>query len=89
MAKDPPQTVGDLRHRSIVTDDEIAAAVDTFLTDPKLNAFQFASGHFLDVAAAVAGHATASTVLADPNAELPFRRTMIRTAVIVAVPVKG
>lgn len=87
MAKEPPQTIGDMRRKAVVTDKEIAAAVEAYLADPKAPPFQFASGHVLDVSAAVSEHRQAKTILAGKGSSDAFRRTMVRTAVILAVPV--
>lgn len=86
MAKEPPQTIGDMRRKAIVTDDEIAAATDAFLKDPKAKPFEFASGHVLDVAAAVEAHRPAKAIMAEKGVKEAYRRTMVRTAVILATP---
>lgn len=86
MAKEPPQTIGDMRRKAIVTDSEIAEAVEAYLANPKAATFQFASGHVLDVTAAVNDHRQAKAILADKGANDAFRRTMVRTAVILATP---
>ena len=86
MAKEPPQTIGDMRRKAIVTDKEIAAAIEAYLADPKAKPFQFASGHTLDVGAAVDGHPPAKAALAGKGTSDTFRRTMVRTAVILATP---
>ncbi|WP_342167244.1 hypothetical protein [Methylobacterium sp. SD21] len=87
MAKDPPQTIGDMRRKAIVTDAEITAAVEAYLANPKVPRFQFASGHILDVSAAVEANRHAKTILAQKGTNGVFRRTMVRTAVILATPV--
>jgi len=87
MAKEPPQTVCDMRRKAIVTDAEISAAVEAYLADPKARPFAFKSGHVLDVGAAVDEHRPAKAALADKGTSDTFRRTMVRTAVILAIPV--
>ena len=86
MAKEPPQTIGDLRRQGIVTDKEIAAAVDAYLADPKAPPFNFASGHILDVEAAVLANRQAKATLLEPKAREVYQRTMVRVAVILATP---
>ena len=75
-----------MRRKAIVTDAEIAAAVETYLADPKAGPFEFASGHALDVGAAVDEHRPAKAALAGKGTSETFRRTMVRTAVILATP---
>ncbi len=49
MAKEIP-SVGDLRWKSEVTDDEIEAATVAYLKDENAEPFVFKSGHTVDVA---------------------------------------
>ncbi len=86
MAADPSQTVGDLRRKAIVMDDEIAAATDAYLAEPSGGPFRSGSGHKLDLAAAVEAHRPAKATVAEKTMKEAYRRTMIRTAVILAVP---
>lgn len=64
MAKEPPQTIGDLRRKAVISDKEISAATDAFLADRKAVPYRFDSGHMLDVAAAVEAHRPAKGALA-------------------------
>jgi len=89
MAEEPPQTIGDMRRKAIVTDAEISAAVEAYLADPKAKPFPFKGGHILDVGAAVNDHRPAKAALADKGTSETFRRTMVRTAVILATPTAG
>lgn len=86
MAKEPPPTVGDLRRKAVIMDAEIAEAVEAYLGNPKAATFEFASGHVLDVTAAVNEHRQAKAIMADEKVGDAFRRTMVRVAVILAVP---
>ena len=86
MAKEPPQTIGDMRRKAIVTDAEITAATDAYLGNPAVKSFEFASGHKLDVAAAVEAHRPAKAIMEEKGAKEAYRRTMVRTAVILATP---
>lgn len=87
MANEPLQTIGELRRKATITDEEISEAVEAYLEDSKLQAFRFASGHVLDVAAAVDAHGPAKAALAKKNTIEAYRRTMVRTAVILATPI--
>lgn len=86
MAAEPNQTVGDLRRKAIIKDAEISAAVDAYLAEPKGVAFSFTSGHKLDLAAAVEAHRPAKAAVAEKTMKEAYRRTMIRTAIILAAP---
>ncbi|KNY21616.1 hypothetical protein [Methylobacterium sp. ARG-1] len=85
MAANP--TVSELRKTSDVTDDEITAAVDAVLADLASEAYPLAKGWVLDLVAAVANHkASQDALLTDREA---YKRNMVRTAILLAHPVKG
>jgi hypothetical protein len=85
MASNP--TVSELRKTSDVTDDEITAAVDAVLADLATEAYPLAKGWTLDLVAAVASHkASQDALLTDREA---YKRNMVRTAVLLAHPVKA
>ena len=86
MATNP--TVSDLWKASEVTDPEIDAAIDAYLADRKAGLFQFASGYEIDVAAAVHAHPPSKAAIADPDRTAKFKRIMVRTAILLAHPVK-
>jgi hypothetical protein len=88
MAKEIP-SVGDLRRKSEVSDDEIAAAVAAYLKDENTKPFAFNSGHTIDVAKAIEMHPPAKKVLADKATTPGLRRTMVMTAVIMGFPLQG
>ena len=88
MAKEIP-SVGDLRRKSEVTDDEIEAATAAYLKDENAEPFVFKSGHRVDVAKAIEMHPQAKKVLADEATTPGLRRTMVMTAVIMDFPVQG
>jgi hypothetical protein len=86
MAAESSQTVGDLRRKAIVTDDEITAAADAYLADPNGGPFRYGSGHKLDLDAAVDAHRPAKAAVAVKGMKEAYQRTMIRTAIILAIP---
>jgi phosphoenolpyruvate-protein kinase (PTS system EI component) len=88
MAKEIP-SVGDLRRKSEVTDDEIQAATDAYLKDWGAEPFAFKSGHTIDVAKAIEMHPQAKKLLADKATTPGLRRTMVMTTVIMGLPVQG
>jgi hypothetical protein len=88
MAKEIP-SVGDLRRKAEITDDEIQAAADAYLKDEGAEPFAFKSGHKIDVAKAIEMHPQAKKLLADETTSPGLRRTMVMTAVIMGFPVEG
>ncbi|MGU3403366.1 hypothetical protein [Methylobacterium brachiatum] len=86
MAKEPP-TVSELRKAAEVTDQEIDAAVDAVLADLATEAYPLAKGWTLDLVAAIAAHkASQDALLTDRES---YKRNMVRTAILLAHPVKG
>lgn len=88
MAKEIP-SVGDLRRKSEVSDNEIEAATAAYLADEGVKPFAFKSGHTIDVAKAIEMHPQAKALLADEKTKPGLRRTMVKTAVILGFPVQG
>lgn len=79
-------TVSELRKTSDVTDDEITAAVDAVLADLVTEAYPLAKGWTLDLVSAIAAHkASQDALLTDRE---PYKRNMVRTAILLAHPVK-
>ncbi|MCY1643256.1 hypothetical protein [Methylorubrum sp. SL192] len=60
------------------------AAVDAYQADPRTTAYPIAGGYSLDLAAAVAGHGSASQVLANPESSPGLKRAATRTAILLA-----
>ena len=87
MAKEIP-SVGDLRRKSEVTDEEIEAVTAAYLQDENAKPFAFKSGHTVDVAKAIDMHPQAKKLLADKDTTPGLRRTMVKTAVIMGFPVQ-
>ena len=87
MAKEIP-SVGDLRRKSEVTDEEIEAATAAYLKDEATKPFAFKSGHTIDVAKAIEMHPQARMLLAGKATTPGLRRTMVRTAVIMGFPLQ-
>lgn len=84
MASEAAKTVGQLRADGVITNNEIAAAVEAYLINWKMPPFRFESGPVLDVAAAVYAHREARAVMTEREATEVYRRTIVRTAVTLA-----
>ncbi|WP_267359355.1 MULTISPECIES: hypothetical protein [unclassified Methylobacterium] len=88
MANETP-SVGDLRKAAVIANDEIDAAAYAYLATPKGDPFRFSSGHEIDLAAAVDAYPPAVAAVADSDRTPMFKWTMVRTAILLAQPVKG
>jgi hypothetical protein len=86
MATDP--TIGELFKQALILDADVHAAVNAYMADAETGVFPVGEGYGLDLAAAVAAHGPARTAIADPNASDTYKRTMVRTALILARPIK-
>jgi hypothetical protein len=86
---DPNPTVGELFKAKAVTDEQVNAAVDAYHADPATSAHPIADHYSLDLAAAVAGHAWASQVVANPESSPGLKRAAVRTAILLARTEKG
>ena len=87
MASNP--TVSDLFKAAKVTDAEIKAAVETYLSGSKPGPHRFACGYVINVADAVQADQPAKAAVNHPDRLVKFKRNMVRTAVLLAHPVKG
>ncbi|MCJ2071367.1 hypothetical protein MKK75_21650 [Methylobacterium sp. J-030] len=87
MAKEIP-SVGDLRRKAVVTDEEIEAATAAYLADESTKPFTFKSGHTIKEAKAIEMHLQAKKLLADEAATPGLRRTTVMTAVVMGLPVQ-
>ena len=83
MADSSP-TVGELFKAKAVTDEQVNAAVETYLSDLEAGIFPIADGYVVDVDAAVVKHLWASHVLANHEASLGLKRAAVRTAILLA-----
>ena len=82
-------TIRDLRRAGEITDQDIDTAVDAYLARAQVEPFRFASGYEIDLAAAVHAHQPAKAAVWDPDRSAKFKRNMLRTAILLAHPVKG
>jgi hypothetical protein len=83
MADSSP-TVGELFKAKAVTDEQVNAAVEVYLSDLDVGTFPIADGYVVDLDAAVVQHSWACHVLANDEASLGLKRTAARTAILLA-----
>ena len=86
MAKEPA-TVSDLRKAAEVTGQEIDAAVDAVLADLATEAYPLAKGWTLELVETPRRNTRAAE--APVTDKLAWKRNMVRTAILLAHPVKG
>ncbi|GJE52114.1 hypothetical protein GOFOIKOB_5182 [Methylobacterium tardum] len=79
-------TLADLRKAGTITSLEIVAAIDAYSRDPAAKRYRFASGHSLDIAAAVEGSADLAELMARPGPRDKVFRTAVTTIIMAAHP---
>ncbi|GLS74612.1 hypothetical protein GCM10007890_66300 [Methylobacterium tardum] len=77
-------TLADLRKAGTITSSEIVAAVDAYVHNPAAGPYRFASGHSLDIAAAVAMSEEFARMVARPGPKEKVFRTAVTTAAMSA-----
>lgn len=87
MATNP--TVSELFKAKAVTDDEVNAAVNAVIADLSTEAYPLTAGYALDLKAAVQASTFALLVLKDDHATQRQKQHVVRTAILLAHPVKG
>jgi hypothetical protein len=80
-------TVSELRKTAEISDDEINAATDAVLADLATEAYPLAKGWTLDLVEMLRTNAAAAEALKTDKAA--WKRNMVRTAILLAHPVKG
>ena len=86
MAKEPP-TVSELRKAAEITDQEIDTAVDAVLADLVTEAYPLAKGWTLDLVETLRTNTRAAEALTTDKSA--WKRNLLRTAILLAHPVKG
>lgn len=86
MGENP--TTGDLLKANAITFDEIDAAVDAVLAQPSIGPYPISDGYLLDLSEAIQAHEPSAVALNDPDRPEKFKRTMARTAILLAQPEK-
>ncbi|MET0527267.1 MAG: hypothetical protein ABW003_02800 [Microvirga sp.] len=77
-------TLADLRKAGTITSFEIVAAVDAYVHNSSSGPFRFASGHSIDIAAAIATSSEATEMMARSGPkEKTFRNAV--TAIVMTV----
>lgn len=77
-----------LMTQGIVSESEVAQAVD-YLSEPMTTLFVTYGGHRLNLAEAVGAHPFAQQAVCAPWTSQKLKRQLVRTAILLARPVKG
>ncbi|MCJ2021543.1 hypothetical protein MKK84_29705 [Methylobacterium sp. E-065] len=81
-------TLADLRKAGTISSSEIVAAVDLYMRDPETGPYRFASGHSIDIGAAVAASPEIVEAKAKPGPQEKALRTAVTAAVMGAYATK-
>ncbi|WP_336488251.1 hypothetical protein [Methylobacterium nigriterrae] len=81
-------TTGELVTKGAITDDDVGVAVDAYLAGDDTTAFAIADGYRLNVSIAVDNSLVANRLLARARASAASRRGVVRTAILLARPVR-
>ena len=82
-------TTGDLFKAKAVTEDELTIAADAYLATPDIGPFPIAKGFRIDVAAAVEASTFAKGMVARADVAEGSKRSAVKSAILLARPVKG
>ena len=78
----------DLCEAGDIVDDDVCGVIEAFIVRPKRRIFQFGNGYRIDVAAAVAAHPFARSIMQQRWASVDLRRAALRAAILLARPTK-
>ena len=81
-------TVTNLLVRGLISNADISAAVEAYLSDPETTAYPLRDQFALDLSAAVAAHPFTVKMLKHGKAGISARRAAVRTALMLAKPEK-
>ncbi|WP_336492344.1 hypothetical protein [Methylobacterium nigriterrae] len=81
-------TVSSLLARGKISNVDVAAAVDAYLSDPDTKAYCLGDQFSLDLSTAVAAHPFTAKTLKQAKAGVSARRAAVRTAIMLARPDK-
>ncbi|MGY2053140.1 hypothetical protein [Methylobacterium sp. JK268] len=81
-----PVTIGDLLRAGIVTEEQLNAAVKSFLADGSTTRREIASGITVDIGAAVAAEPRLARLAIDETTDETMKRMAIGFAILLARP---
>jgi hypothetical protein len=81
-------TISSLLARGKISNADITAAVEAYLSDPETTAYPLGDQFWLDLSAAVAAHPFTVKTLKQGKAGVSARRAAVRTALMLAKPEK-
>ena len=81
-------TISSLLARGLISNADITAAVEAYLSDPETTTYRLGNQFALDLSAAVAAHPFTVKALKQGKAGVSARRAAVRTALLLARPEK-
>lgn len=87
-AKAQLENVRDLVHARKIAWANLDAAVEAFLANPKIGAFELAPGLTVDLTAVVKADRHVTATLREPTAKGGSRRAAVRSALLLARPIE-
>lgn len=81
-------TLWDLVTKEHIAIEDLSGAIDAYLADPATGEHQIGTHYTLDLAASIARYATRRQGVALDDDHLPSRRSAVRTALLMAKPVR-
>jgi hypothetical protein len=82
-----PQTFGELYKTKAILEDDLVAAVEAYIADQDMKRVPVGS-YAVDIVAAIEASPFAQGMLADPGVKEGSKRSAVRTAILLARPVK-
>jgi hypothetical protein len=81
-------TLWDLVTEEHIAIEDLSGAIDAYLANPATGEHRIGAYYTLDLAASITRHATKRQAAALNDAHLPSRRSAVRTALLMAKPVR-
>lgn len=88
MAMTQPPTTDDLVLQGVISNQEVDEAVAAFLGPQAATRFHFPTGYWLDIQEAIASHPFAKATISGGAAKPARKRSVVRTAILLARPEK-
>ena len=88
-SKPEPASIGDLLEAGRITQTDIDAAVNAFLANPRVGLFELTLGCVVNLTAAVRADRHATATLKEPTARPGSKRAAVKSALLLARPIKA
>jgi hypothetical protein len=89
VAMTQPPTTNELVLQGVISIDEVNEAVAAFLGPQAATRFRFQTGYWLDLQEAIVSHPFAKATISGGDAKPARKRSVVRTAILLARPEKN